>query len=99
MLSKWLAVRIVNPISMKSLMFPLKVFHHPSESCEVVTKGSIKWFHIVHVIKKLPANLVRLLTAHGHGYVAVNFLFQLIFAFNSLAHITIPKNNGKIKIN
>ena len=29
--------------------------------------------------KKLPTNLVRLLTAHGHGYVAVIFLFQLIF--------------------
>ena len=26
--------------------------------------------------KKLPTNLVQLLTAHGHGYVAVNFLFQ-----------------------
>ena len=36
-------------------------------------------------------------------YVAVNFLFQLIFGFplflNSLAYITILRNNGKIKIN
>ena len=37
-------------------------------------------------------------------YVAVNFfLFQLIFVFsfvlNSLAYVTIPKNNGKIKRN
>ena len=33
MLSKWLAVIIVNLISMKSLVIPLKVFHHPSELC------------------------------------------------------------------
>ena len=36
-------------------------------------------------------------------YVAVNFLFQLIFGsplfLNSLAYITILRNNGKIKIN
>ena len=44
MLSKWLAVIIVNLISMKSLMIPLKVFHHPSELCEVVRKGSINGF-------------------------------------------------------
>ena len=25
--------------------------------------------------KKLPTNLVRLLTAHGHGYVAVDFFY------------------------
>ena len=35
--------------------------------------------------------------------VAVNFLFQLIFGFllflNSLAYITILRNNGKIEIN
>ena len=35
-------------------------------------------------------------------YVAVNFLFSVKFCFsfvlNSLAYITIPKNNGKIKI-
>ena len=30
-------------------------------------------------------------------YVAVNFCFS--FVLNSLAYITIPKNNGKIKIN
>ena len=64
MLSKWLAVIIVNLISMKSLMIPLKVFHHPSELCEVVRKGSLNGFTvIVHVIKKLQTNLVRLLTA------------------------------------
>ena len=38
-----------------------------------------------------------------HVYVAVNFLFQLIFGFplflNSLAYTTILRNNGKIKIN
>ena len=44
MLSKWLAVIIVNLISMKSLMIPLKVFHHPSELCQVVRKGSINGF-------------------------------------------------------
>ena len=39
--------------------------------------------------KKLLTNLVRVFKAHGHGYVAVNFLFQLIFVFTSLAYITI----------
>ena len=33
----------------------------------------------------------------GNIYVAVNFCFS--FVLNSLANITIPKNNGKIKIN
>ena len=32
-------------------------------------------------------------------YVAVNFLFQLIFVLNSLEYITIPQNKGKTKIN
>ena len=93
MLSKWLAVRIVKPISMKSLMIPLKL-----QSC-VGYKGFNKII-VLHCAcdKKLPTNLVRLLTAHGHGYVAVNFLFQLIFVFNSLAYITVPQNNGKIKL-
>ena len=40
---------------------------------------------------------------HYVVYVAVNFLFQLIFGFplflNSLACITILRNNRKIKIN
>jgi len=31
--------------------------------------------------------------------VADNFSLQLIFVLNSLAYITIPKNNGKININ
>ena len=40
---------------------------------------------------------------HVSEYVAVNFLFQLIFGFplflNSLAYITILRNNVKIKMN
>ena len=39
----------------------------------------------------------------GDFYVVVNFLFQIFnfgfsFVSNSFAYITIPKNNGKIKI-
>ena len=96
MLSKWLAVRIVSPTSMKSLMIPLKLFHHPSGLCEVVTKGSIKLMVLPCACdKKLPTNLVRLLTAHGYGYVAVNFLFQLIFVLNSLEYIKKQKTIEK----
>ena len=52
--------------------------------------------------KKLPTNLVRLLTAHGHGYVAVNYFFISVnfcssFVLNSLSYITIPKKQWKNK--
>ena len=52
--------------------------------------------------KSFKLQVRRSLDLSVHVYVAVNFLFQVIFVFtfvsNSLAYITKPKNNGKIKI-
>ena len=45
----------------------------------------------------LPHAFTYLLPHDSTIYVAVNFFFP--FVSNSLADITIPKNNGKIKIN
>ena len=64
---------------MKSLMFPPKVFHHPSELCEVVTKGSVNGFTLC---MSLVANqFSEIFDSSWNGYAAVNFLFQLIFVF------------------
>ena len=64
--------------------------------------GIISYFQFVTLAGHTELGKQRTRTTSRYIYVAVNFLFQLLFFFfvlNSLAYITIPKNNGKIQIN
>ena len=59
--------------------------------------GIISYFQFVTLAGHTQLGKQRTRTTSRYIYVAVNFCF--FFVLNSLAYKTIPKNNGKIKIN